>query len=303
MSPEVLRTEDTRFDGLPDWPYAPRYLDDLPGYEGLRIHYADEGPQDGPVYLCLHGEPTWAYLYRRMIPLFLGTGARVVAPDFFGFGRSDKPVDESIYTWDFHRQALLGLIERLGLTAITLVVQDWGGLLGLTVPVDMPERVEGLLIMNTAFASGAPPTPGFVAWREYVAANPDLAVDRLMQRACPHLDPAEAAAYAAPFPGPEYKAGVRAFPRLVPTDPSMDGVEVSRQAMSWWSERFSGRSFMAIGETDPVLGSVMPAMHRVIRGCPPPLVLPHAGHFVPEWGDEVARAALARWGEVAVDAL
>jgi pimeloyl-ACP methyl ester carboxylesterase len=295
MTLAALRTDDSRFDSIPDWPYEPKYLDDLSGYEGLRMHYLDEGPIDGPVYLCLHGEPTWSFLYRRMIPVFLSTGARVVAPDFFGFGRSDKPVDDSAYTWDFHRGSLLAFIDRLALQDVTLVVQDWGGLLGLTVPVDMPERVSGLLIMNTAFGTGVEPTQGFVEWRDYVARTPDMAVDRLMKRSCPHLSQAEADAYEAPFPGPEYKAGVRTFPALVPTSPDMDGVEVSRLALKWWSTEFEGRSFMAIGEADPVLADVMPSIHERIRGCPPPLLLAEAGHFVQEWGEEVAHAALAAW--------
>lgn len=295
MPIEALRTDDVRFESLPDWNHGPNYVDDIAGYEGLRMHYVDEGPRDAPVFLCLHGEPTWAYLYRKMIPIFLGTGARVIAPDFFGFGRSDKPVEDSAYTWDFHRGALLGFIERLDLTDITLVVQDWGGLLGLTVPVDMADRVSGLLIMNSAFGTGAEPSQGFIEWRDYVANTPDLAVDRLMKRSCPHLSDDEAAAYEAPFAGPEYKAGVRTFPALVPTSPEMDGVEVSRQAVKWWATEFSGRSFMAIGEADPVLAAVMPAVHERIRGCPPPLRLEEAGHFIQEWGDTVATAALAEW--------
>jgi pimeloyl-ACP methyl ester carboxylesterase len=295
MSIEAVRTDDARFESIPDWPYQPRYVEDLLGYEGLRMHFIDEGPRDAPVYLCLHGEPTWAYLYRRMIPVFLESGARVVAPDFFGFGRSDKPVDDSVYTWDFHRGALLAFIERLALTDVTLVVQDWGGLLGLTVPVDMADRVSGLLIMNTAFGTGAEPSEGFVEWRHYVANTPDLAVDRLMKRSCPHLTDDEAAAYEAPFPGPDYKAGVRTFPSLVPTSADMDGVGVSRAAVNWWATKFDGHSFMAIGESDPVLAATMPAVHERINGCPPPLVLAEAGHFVQEWGDAVARAAIAEW--------
>ncbi|MFZ0014169.1 MAG: haloalkane dehalogenase [Acidimicrobiia bacterium] len=295
MSIEALRTDDVRFDSIPDWPYQPRYVDDLVGYEGLRMHFVDEGPRDAPIYLCLHGEPTWAYLYRRMMPIFLETGARVVAPDLFGFGRSDKPIDDAAYTWDFHRGSLLALVEHLGLEEMTLVVQDWGGILGLTLPVDFPDRVARLLIMNTAFGTGAGPGPGFVQWRDYVANTPDLAVDRLMKRSCPHLSDAEAAAYEAPFPGPEYKAGVRTFPALVPTSPDMDGVEVSRRAVKWWATEFEGESFMAIGESDPVLAAVMPAVHERIKGCPPPLVIPEAGHFVQEWGEQVAHAALAAW--------
>jgi len=295
MSIEALRTDDARFESIPDWPYQPRYVDDLVGYEGLRMHFVDEGPKETPVFLCLHGEPTWAYLYRRMIPVFLESGARVVAPDLFGFGRSDKPVADTTYTWDFHRESLLAFIEDLDLDDVTLVVQDWGGLLGLTVPVDMPERVSRLLIMNTTFAIGAEPTPGFVAWRDHVAKTPDLAVDRLMKRSCPHLSDAEASAYEAPFPGAEYKAGVRTFPALVPTSTDMEGVDVSRKAMKWWSDEFDGPSFMAIGEADPVLAAVMPAVRERINGCPEPLVLPEAGHFVQEWGEVVARSALDRW--------
>ena len=292
----MLRTDDSRFDGLPDWPYAPQYTDSLPGYGGMRMHYVDEGPADAPVFLCLHGEPTWAYLYRRMIPVFLESDARVVAPDFFGFGRSDKPVSDSAYTWDFHRNALLALVESLDLTDITLVVQDWGGLLGLTLPIEFPDRISRLLIMNTGFGVGSKPSDGFVAWQEFVANTPDFDVGRLIAGGTPHLTPEEIAAYDAPFPGPDYKAGVRTFPSLVPTDPEMDGVAVSRRAMQWWREEFDGPSFMAIGMKDPVLGApVMERVHAVIRGCPEPMRVEDAGHFVQEWGEPVARAALETW--------
>jgi len=297
MSIKALRTDDARFDDLPGWPYTPNYTETLPGYESLRLHYVDEGPSDAPVFLCLHGEPTWAYLYRKMIPPFLDAGVRVVAPDFYGFGRSDKPVDDDVYTWDFHRNTLIRLIEALDLTDITLVVQDWGGLLGLTLPVQFPDRIAGLLIMNTTFGVGIEPSEGFVAWRDYVANTPDLAVGRLIGRTVPHLTEAEIAAYDAPFPGPEFKAGVRRFPAIVPTDPSMDGVKVSRRAVRWWAEESPGRSFMAIGMQDPVLGpAVMERVHGFIRGCPEPMRVEEAGHFVQEWGEPVARAALASWG-------
>ncbi len=292
---EALRTDDIRFANLPDWPYEPRYVFDLPGTEGLRMHYIDEGPDDAEVFLCLHGEPTWAYLYRRMIPTFLESGARVVAPDFFGFGRSDKPEDDAVYTWDFHRDSLTGFIKRLDLTNITLVVQDWGGLLGLSLGADMTERISGLLIMNTAFGVGGTPTQGFIDWRDYVARTPDLDVGKLMKRSIPHLTDFEARAYDAPFPDVSYKGGVRRFPAIVPTSREMDGVEISKQALSWWADEFAGRSFMAIGANDPVLASVMPWVRDRINGCPEPLVLDEAGHFVQEWGEEVATAALAYW--------
>jgi pimeloyl-ACP methyl ester carboxylesterase len=292
---EALRTDDNRFADLSDWPYEPRYIVDLAGSEDLRMHYIDEGPSDAEIFLCLHGEPTWAYLFRRMIPTFLGSGARVVAPDFFGFGRSDKPVEDAVYTWDFHRDSLTGFIERLGLTNITLIVQDWGGLLGLSLGADMADRISGLLIMNTAFGVGGKPTQGFVDWRDYVARTPDLDVGRLMKRTVPHLTEAETRAYDAPFPGIAHKAGVRRFPAIVPISPDMDGVKTSKTALSWWANEFDGRSFMAIGATDPILASVMPWVRERINGCPEPLVLEQAGHFVQEWGEEVAIAALTYW--------
>jgi haloalkane dehalogenase len=298
MTIEALRTPDERFQSLPGWSYAPRYVDDLDGYEGLRAHYIDEGPRDARrVFLCLHGEPSWAYLYRRMIPVFLASGARVVAPDFFGFGRSDKPIEDTDYTWDFHRDFLIRLVERLDLRNITLVVQDWGGLLGLTLPVAFPERIERLLVMNTAFGIGAAPSDGFIQWRDYVAKTPDLKCGALLKRGAPHLSDAEAAAYDAPFPDPRYKAGVRRFPQLVPIAPEMDGVAVSRAAQAWWREAFHGQSFMAIGMKDPVLGpAVMRALRAHINGCPEPLEIPDGSHFVQEWGEDIAKAALRAWG-------
>lgn len=297
MAVDALRTDDSRFEGLPDWPYLPKYVDALPGFEGLRMHFVDEGPADASIFLCLHGEPTWAYLYRRMIPVFLEAGLRVVAPDFYGFGRSDKPVDDAAYTWNFHRKALVRFVEMLDSKDITLVVQDWGGLLGLTVPIEFSDRITGLLIMNTGFGVGAALSEGFVAWRDFVARTPDLEVGRLLARSVGHLSAGEIAAYDAPFPGPEYKAGVRRFPAIVPTDPSMDGVDVSRRARRWWAEEFEGRSFMAIGMQDPVLGpAVMERVHASIRGCPEPMRVEGAGHFVQEWGEPIAREALAAWG-------
>ena len=292
---EALRTPDERFAGLPGWDHPPSYVEDLPGYEGMRAHYVDLGPRDAAeTYLLLHGEPTWAYLYRKMIPVFLAAGGRVVAPDFFGFGRSDKPVDQAVYGFDFHRDFLLRLVERLDLTGITLVVQDWGGLLGLTLPVDggFAPRLSRLLAMNTGLALGESPGKGFEAWRAYAASQPDLAVGTLLKRSVPGLTDAEAAAYDAPFPDVSYKAGVRAFPQLVMTEPTMPGVAVSRAAVDFWSA-WDGPSFLAVGAQDPVLGvPAMERLHRMVRGAPPLLVLPEAGHFAQESGDVIARAAL-----------
>ena len=147
---KALRTPDSRFASLSDYPFVPHYVADLPGYEGLRGHYVDEGdPGATDVFLCLHGEPSWSYIYRKMIPVFAGAGARVVAPDWLGFGKSDKPVEDAVYTFHWHRNYMLRLIEHLDLQNITLVVQDWGGVLGLTLPIDMPDRFKRLVIMNT----------------------------------------------------------------------------------------------------------------------------------------------------------
>jgi len=294
---EALRTPEERFANLPGFSFRPHYIEDLAGYEGLRLHYLDERPTraaaDSQTYLCLHGEPSWSYLYRKMIPVFLDAGHRAVAPDFFGFGRSDKPVDDGVYGFAFHRNMLLRFIERLNLTNITLVVQDWGGLLGLTLPMEMPDRFRRLLVMNTSLAVGVSPGPGFDNWKAYAKANPDMNVAALMKRGTPVLSDAEAAAYGAPFPDVRYKAGVRRFPELVMVSPGMEGVDISKRAAAWWSNAWRGASFMAVGMQDPVLGpSVMAALRQTIRGCPPPLEIPDGGHFVQEWGEEIARAAV-----------
>ena len=287
-----MRTPDARFANLPGFAYARRYLQ----WRGLRAHYVDQG-QGERTFLCLHGEPTWSYLYRRMIPPFLASGARVVAPDFIGFGRSDKPEEESFYTFDMHRAFLLDFIERLDLTRIALVVQDWGGLLGLTLPMEMPERFERLLVMNTALGTGdAPLSAGFIAWRAYVNKTPDLACGKLMQRTCPHLTAEEAAAYDAPYPDLASKAGARAFPNLVPDRPDAPGAAISRKARDWWMNSWKGESFMAVGATDPVLGlPVMNALRKIIRNCPEPYVHATGGHFLQEWGEDIAKEVLKQW--------
>lgn len=292
---EALRTPEERFANLPGYAFAPHYAEALPGFAGLRMHYLDEGDEGAPVALCLHGQPSWSYLYRKMAPAFRAAGMRVVAPDLFGFGRSDKPVEDGSYTFGFHRLSLMRFIEALDLRDITLVCQDWGGLLGLTLPMDMPGRFTRLIAMNTALATGDVPLgKSFLAWRAYNASRPDLDVGALMQRAVPGLTEAEAAAYAAPFPDIRYKAGVRRFPDLVPDRPDAEGAELSRRARAWWQDAWTGQSFMAIGMADPVLGA--PAMHAlrtVIRGCPYPLELPDAGHFVQEAGPVIVERALA----------
>jgi haloalkane dehalogenase len=297
---EALRTPDERFETLPGFSFAPRYLDDLPGYEGLRLHHLDERPVSPSTrtVLCLHGQPTWCYLYRKMIPVFAAAGHRVVAPDFFGFGRSDKPVDDAVYTFNFHRTMLMRFIEALDLERVTLVVQDWGGLLGLTLPMEYPDRIDRLIVMNTGLGVGRSPGPGFDAWKAFVASKPDFDIAAMMKRSVPGLSEAEAAAYAAPYPGARYRAGVRRFPAIVPVTPDMEGVDHSLRAAKFFRDEWTGRSFMAIGMQDPVLGvPVMQALANTIRNCPAPFELPEGGHFVQEHGEVVAERALASFGD------
>ena len=283
------RTPDERFENLPGFDYAPHYFE----HDELRMHFVDEGPRDAEVtVLCLHGNPSWSYIYRHMIPVFTAAGLRVVAPDLIGFGRSDKPADESAHTFDLHRSALLALIEHLDLRNIMLVCQDWGGVFGLTLPMVMPERFTRLLVMNTQLGTGDL-TEGFRDWRAYSNAHPDLPVGALLARGKPDLSEAEAAAYDAPFPDADHKAALRAFPNLVPDGSDAPGADVSREAAEFWRDEWTGDSFMAIGMQDPVLGAdAMNALRMIIRGCPPPMEVMEAGHFVQEWGGPVAQAAL-----------
>lgn len=292
---DALRTPEDRFAALPGYPWAPNYISDLPALAGLRMHYLDEGPRDAPrTWLCLHGNPAWSYLYRKMIPAFVAAGHRVVAPDLVGFGKSDKPKKEAAHSFSWHRQVLLELVERLDLSNVVLVVQDWGGLLGLTLPMEAPGRYRGLLVMNTALGTGdAPLSPGFLAWREMCGKNPEFDVARLFSRGNPHMSPAECAAYNAPFPDRGHRAALRAFPPMVPEFADSDGAQVSRQARDFWRGQWDGRSLMAIGAQDPVLGpAVMNALREQIRGCPEPVVIEQAGHFVQEHGKQLAQQAV-----------
>jgi haloalkane dehalogenase/tRNA(adenine34) deaminase len=293
----ILRTPDERFANLPGYAFAPHYLEAVG--PGPRMHYLDEGPRSAmsrPVtFLCLHGQPTWSYLYRRMIPRIVAAGHRAVAPDLIGFGRSDKPEDDAFYTFSMHRRSLMDFVERLDLKNVVLVCQDWGGLLGLTLPPDSPTRFQALLVMNTGFGAGDVPLgKGFLDWRAWNNANPDMAIGRLIQRGTPHLTPAESAAYDAPFPDVRFKAGVRRFPNLVPDNPDADGAALSRAAREWWRTQWNGRTFMAVGMKDPVLGPpAMTALRANIRNCPAPFEVAEGGHFVQEWSDQFIDQAIA----------
>jgi pimeloyl-ACP methyl ester carboxylesterase len=207
-------------------------------------------------------------------------------------------VEEKVYTFDFHRNMIISFIEHLGLKNITLVCQDWGGILGLTLPMDMTDIFSRLLIMNTTLGTGdVQLSKGFLDWRAWVRKNPDMSAGRLLKLTCPHLSEAECAAYDAPFPDIHYKAGVRRFPDMVPDRQDAPGAELSRSAREWLRNKWEGSVFMAIGMKDPVLGPpVMQVLRNDIRNCPAPYEHPNAGHFVQEWGEEIAREAIAAFG-------
>ena len=304
---DALRTPDAAFDNVPGYPWPPHYVSDLPSLAGLRLHYLDEGGMGGredadtnaaqTTYLCLHGNPAWSYLYRKMMPTFLESGARVVAPDLIGFGKSDKPKKEAFHTFSWHRQVLIELVERLDLQNIVLVVQDWGGLLGLTLPHEFhefPNKIKSLLVMNTTLATGdAPLTDGFLAWREMCRNNPEFKIDRLFARGNPQMSQVECAAYMAPFPDNGYRAATRAFPPMVPDSEDADGAEISRQARDFWQTQWNGKTLMAIGAQDPVLGlNTMRGLQKLIKNCPEPMILDNAGHFVQEHGEVIAQRAV-----------
>ncbi len=294
----LLRTPDSCFEDLEGYGFAPHYIEDLRTLPGARLHYLDEGdPTSDEVFLCLHGAPTWSYLYRKMIPIFAAPGHRVVAPDLIGCGRSDKLMRQADYSFHLHRDVLLELIERLDLRNITLVCQDWGGILGMTLPLEVPDRFARLVVMNTALRTwDLRFNPTFRLWRQWAARSPNLSPGWVVGLNEWRLSSAERAAYDAPFPDRRYKAGARAFPSMVPLRSSDEGADLLRRAERWWREEWQGESFMAIGTRDTALGSrMMGPLRESIRRCPEPLLV-DAGHYVQERGEVVAARALERFG-------
>ena len=281
----ILRTPDERFAELAGFPYAPRYLN----ADGLRMHYVDEGK--GETILCLHGEPSWSYLYRKMIRA-MAPRCRVVAPDLIGFGRSDKPDDRAFYTYGMHRKALEGFIEALDLRGATLVCQDWGGLLGLPLALERPDRFGRLVIMNTGLPTGdEPPTPGFMAWRNAAAKMQDMDVGRVIQGGCASkLAPEVVAAYNAPFPDVTYKGGAMQFPLLVPIAPDMEASATLRKARALVKE-WRGPALVMFSDKDPVTAGGDRSFRKNLPTAKdePETTIRDAGHFLQEdKGEEIA---------------
>jgi haloalkane dehalogenase len=279
----VLRTPAERFSHLPDFAYEPQFVE----FEGLRMAYVEAG--DGKPILMLHGEPTWGYLYRRMIPL--AEIGRVIVPDLIGFGRSDKPVSDNAYSYRSHVRWLRRFIEKLDLQQIRLVCQDWGGLLGLRVLSEEPDRFSHLVAMNTGLPDGRSIGQGFTQWRRYAQRQRQLDAGGIVQSVLRMrtLTDTEAAAYRAPFPSPDYQAGALAFPRLVPIRPDHPGAYENRVAIEKL-KRLDLPVLLPWGDADPVLGKSEPALRAIFRNVESPMIIHGAGHFIQEdAGEEVAR--------------
>jgi haloalkane dehalogenase len=279
---QVLRTPDARFQGLEGWPFAPRYFD-LQDADGapLRLHYADEG--EGPVVLLMHGEPSWAYLYRKIIPGLVAKGYRAIAPDLIGFGRSDKPAARSDYTYERHVAWMSAWLTGLGLTDITLFCQDWGGLIGLRLVAAFPERFAGVVAGNTGLPTGSGMTEGFQAWLNFSQSIPQMPIGVLLNGGSGReLTPGEIAAYDAPFPDESYKEGARQFPTLVPVTP--EHASVAENLAAWKVlENFEKPFLTAFSDGDAITRGGEAAFQARVPGAKgQPHVTLKGGHFLQE---------------------
>jgi haloalkane dehalogenase len=287
---KILQTPDERFNSLPDWPYEPKYtLIDATKSESvkLRIHHVDTGiSTSSETVLCMHGEPSWSFLYRKMIPRFVAAGHRVIAPDLIGFGRSDKPAETSDYTYERHVDWMTQWLVKNELSSLTLVCQDWGGLIGLRLVAAMPERFSRVVAANTFLNVGdRPPSDAFMAWRKYSQETPVFNVGGIMQGGCKikPLTEEVRAAYDAPFPDESYKAGARAFPTLVPITPDDPSSQANIEA--WKSLRKFNKPFLtAFSDSDPVTAGGEKYFQREIPGCngQPHTTIKDAAHFLQE---------------------
>jgi haloalkane dehalogenase len=285
---DALRTPDDRFASLPGYDFEPHYVE----VDGLRIHYVDEG--SGPVVLLLHGEPTWCYLYRKMIPLLTASGLRAVAPDLVGFGRSDKPAKRTDYTYAKHVAWMWGFVQAAGLNDITVFGQDWGGLIGLRLVAEHPDRFARVVASNTGLPTGEDGMgEAFKRWREFSQSVPEMPIGAIIAGGCAtvKLTPEEIAAYDAPFPDESFKEGARQFPILVPATP--DDPARADQERAWESLATFDKPFLtAFGDSDPITRGADARMREVVPGAKgqPHTTIAGGGHFIQEdKPDELAK--------------
>jgi haloalkane dehalogenase len=289
---KILRTPDERFQNLSDYEFEPHYLD----IDELRMHYVDEGPADAPPVLLLHGEPSWSYLYRHMIPPIVSAGLRAIAPDLIGFGKSDKPATQSDYTYEIHVAWMLQFLEELNLRNITLVCQDWGSLIGLRLAAENGERFDRIVLANGGLPTGDQVMPRvFRIWRAFARFSPWFPIGRIVQSGTVStLRPDVIAAYDAPFPNSTYKAGARAFPKLVPTTPDDPAASANRAAwevFGKWQKPF----LTAFSNRDPITRGADQAFLELVPGAKdqPHTTIRNAGHFLQEdKGPELAKVVI-----------
>jgi haloalkane dehalogenase len=287
---EAHRTPDDRFEGLPDFPWQPRYLD----WDGIRIARIDEG--DGEPVVLFHGEPTWSFLYRKVIPPLLAAGHRCIAPDYAGFGRSDKPLDFDWYTFDRHTESMLALLDDLGVRGATFVVQDWGGPIGMRIAAERSELCSRLVVLDTAVSPGtARVSSAWKAFRDFVERTEDLPISMLVGRAC-KTPPSEEvlAGYDAPYPDPAAKQGARAFPLLIPMSPDAPGAAENRRTLEAMAE--SDRPVLVLwADSDPILSLKLGRGLSERLGWPEPETIPDASHFLQEDQGELIGRRIAEW--------
>jgi haloalkane dehalogenase len=295
---KILRTPDNRFENLPDYPFKPNYLN-VPDYEGgeLRIHYVDGGPSKADPVLLMHGEPSWSYLYRKMIPIIVDAGFRAVAPDLVGFGRSDKPADRKDYTYQRHVDWMQALLDKLDLQRITLVCQDWGGLIGLRLVAQNPARFSRVVVANTGLPTGDNPiSDAFLSWRKYSQEISEFKVGGIIAISNPK-DPLSddiIAAYDAPFPDDTYKEGARIFPSLVPITPDDPASNANREAWKVLSQ-FEKPFVTMFSDGDPITRGGEGIFQKLVPGTKgqPHTIIKGGGHFLQEnRGEEFARAVV-----------
>jgi haloalkane dehalogenase len=292
-----LRTPDAHFSNLPDYPFDPNFVE-IPDGEGgsLRIHYLDEGPREAAPVLLLHGEPSWSYLYRKMIPIITAAGYRAVAPDLVGFGRSDKPADRNDYTYQRHVDWAQAGLDRLDLERMTLVCQDWGGLIGLRLVANNPDRFARVVTANTGLPTGDTAiTDAFLKWRKFSVEATDFDVAAIIARSCRNPLPEKvAAAYNAPFPDDTYKAGARIFPSLVPIAPDDPAAPANRKAWEVLSN-FDKPFLTAFSDGDPITRGGERIFQKRVPGAKdqPHITIKGGGHFLQEdCGEELARVVV-----------